>query len=127
MFVMNVFITTKDFLYLKCRHGVLPKPKNGKCTVKLDCIAQETIESSSSVTQLADLSQPTQRKDVNNCAESKIIPATSSEPAPKTSTDRLIEIRADNRRGSERWVSRTNIFKSKIIKLRQSRKHQMRF
>ena len=100
-------------VHLKCRHSVILKPSN-----VIECITEKnqckTVEFNSSPTE-----------STNSLQSDTIQPArsTSSEPIILgTSSDRPTEIKAENRRGHQRRISRTNIFKSKIIELRETGK-----
>ena len=97
-------------VHLKCRHSVILKPSN-----VIECINEKnqckTVEFNSSPTE-----------STNSLQSDTIQPArsTSSEPIILgTSSDRPTEIKAENSRGHQRRISRTNIFKSKIIELRE--------
>ena len=104
-------------VHLKYRHDVMLKPSN-----VTECINEvnqcKNVESTSSSTKSTDSLESLKSTDTIQPAE-----CISSEPIILgTSSSRPIELKVENHIGRQRRTSRTNIFKSKIIELRESGK-----
>ena len=101
-------------VHLKCRHGVMVKPSN-----VTECINEvnqcKNVESTSSSTKSTYSLQSSKSTDTIQPAE-----CISSEPIILgTFSSRPIELKVENHIGRQRRTSRTNLFKSKIIELRE--------
>ena len=104
-------------VHLKCRHGVMLKPSN-----VTECINEvnqcKNVESTSSSTKSTDSLQSLKSTDTIQPAEC----ISSESIILGTSSGRTIELKVENHIGHHHRTSRTNLFKSKIIELRESGK-----
>ena len=132
-------------VHLKCRHGYVPELDQGStdsmpptevipassCKATTDPPNEITTEPSNETAN--ESSNETANESSNETAYEPSNGATPepssrgqsseiSEQIPGTSSEKPIVIRVENRRGSQRRISRTNIFKAKVIEMREAGK-----